>query len=209
MLSPQTDADFTQAIQDATRAGSEQAGNAVHMVADICERAARAGAEMLQTNVETAQQALQAGAEMAGRLAGSSVNQFGRVLGLSGDGTHTAAQQSSENIDAIVRSGAMIVEVTQSISRAWTDFARERIEQNFNRFDSLLRCRTPQDFAALQSKLLRDNLESFLQCARRVAEKSVHVADEFDPEGGGERGAYAGRRLRSKYPPAEPEALGR
>jgi hypothetical protein len=178
MLNPQTDADFTQAIQDATRAGSEQAGNAVQMVADICERAARAGAEMLQTNVETAQQALQSGTEMAARLAESSVNQFGRVLGLSADGTHTTAQQSSENIDAIVRSGAMIVEVTQSISREWTDFARERIEQNFNRFDSLLRCRTPQDFAALQSELLRDNLESFLQCARRVAEKSVHVADE-------------------------------
>ena len=68
---------------------------------------------------------------------------------------------------------------SQSISREWTDFARERIEQNFNRFDSFLRCRTPQDFAALQSELLRDNLESFLQCARRVAEKSVHVADEL------------------------------
>ena len=148
------------------------------MVADICERAARAGAEMLQKNVETAQQALQSGAEMAARLTESSVNQFGRVLGLSADGTHTAAQQSSENIDAIMRSSAMIVEVTQSISREWTDFARERIEQNFNRFDSLLRCRTPQDFAALQSELLRDNLESFLQCARRVAEKSVHVADK-------------------------------
>ena len=87
--------------------------------------------------------------------------------------------RSSENIDAIMQSSAMIIEVTQSISRQWTDFARERIEQNVNRFDSLLRCRTPQDFAALQSELLRDNLESFLQCARRVAEKSVQVADEL------------------------------
>ena len=61
----------------------------------------------------------------------------------------------------------------------WGGFnARSHIEQNFNRFDSLLHCRTLQDFAALQSELLRDNLESFLQCARRVAEKSVHVADE-------------------------------
>ena len=178
MLNPQTDTNVTQAMQDATRAGSEQAGHAVQMVADICERAARAGADMLQTNVETAQQALQSGAEMAARLTESSVNQFGRALGLSADGTHTATQQSSENIDAIMQSSAMIIEVTQSISREWTDFARERIEQNVNRFDSLLRCRTPQDFAALQSELLRDNLESFLQCARRVAEKSVHVADE-------------------------------
>ena len=121
----------------------------MQMVADICERAGRA-----------------------------AVNQFGRALGLSADGTHTATQQSSENIDAIMQSSAIIIEVTQSISREWMDFARERIEQNLNRFDSLLHCRTPQDFAALQSELLRDNLESFLQCARRVAEKSVHVADE-------------------------------
>jgi hypothetical protein len=178
MLNPRTDTDFAHAMQDTTRAGSEQAGNAVQVVADICERAARAGAEILRTNVETAQQVLQSGAEMAAQLTESSVNQFGRALGLSDDGTHTAAQQSSKNIDAIVRSGAMIVEVTQSISRQWTDFARERAEQNFNRFDSLLRCRTPQDFAAVQSDYLRDNLESFLQCARRVAEKSVQVADE-------------------------------
>ena len=37
------------------------------------------------------------------------------------------------------------------------------MEQNFNRFESLLRCRTPQDLAAVQSEFLRDNLESFLQ----------------------------------------------
>jgi hypothetical protein len=41
-----------------------------------------------------------------------------------------------------------------------------------------MRCRTPQDFAAVQSEFLRDNLESFLQCARRIAEKSMQMADE-------------------------------
>jgi gamma-glutamyl:cysteine ligase YbdK (ATP-grasp superfamily) len=92
MLNPRTDTDFAHAMQDTTRAGSEQAGNAVQVVADICERAARAGAEILRTNVETAQQVLQSGAEMAAQLTESSVNQFGRALGLSDDGTHTAAQ---------------------------------------------------------------------------------------------------------------------
>ncbi|MFZ0457152.1 MAG: phasin family protein [Rhodoplanes sp.] len=44
--------------------------------------------------------------------------------------------------------------------------------------DALLRCRSPQDFTAVQSELLRDNLESFLQCARRIAEKSMQMAEE-------------------------------
>jgi hypothetical protein len=68
--------------------------------------------------------------------------------------------------------------VTQSISREWVNFTRERMEQNFNLFDSLLRCRTPQDITAVQSDILRDSLESFLQFARRIAEKSMHMADE-------------------------------
>ena len=62
--------------------------------------------------------------------------------------------------------------------REWVNFTRERMEQNFNRFESLLRCRTPQDLAAVQSEFLRDNLESFLQCARRIAEASMQMADE-------------------------------
>lgn len=52
------------------------------------------------------------------------------------------------------------------------------VARSVKRFDSLLRCRTPQDFAAVQSEFLRDNLESFLQCARRIAEKSMQMADE-------------------------------
>lgn len=84
----------------------------------------------------------------------------------------------SDNIDAIIHSSSVLAEVTQSISREWANFARERMEQNFNRFDALLRCRTPHEFAAVQSELLRDNLESLLQCSRRIAEKSMQMAEE-------------------------------
>ena len=72
----------------------------------------------------------------------------------------------------------MLAGVTQSISREWVNFIRERMERNFNRFESLLRCRTQQDLAAVQSEYLRDNLESFLQCSRRIAETSMQIADE-------------------------------
>ena len=91
---------------------------------------------------------------------------------------HKAAQKSSDNLDAIVQASSKLAGVTQSVSREWVNFTRERMEQNFNRFESLLRCRTPQDLAAVQSEFLRDNLESFLQCARRIAEASMQITDE-------------------------------
>ncbi|MGZ8329714.1 MAG: phasin family protein [Rhodoplanes sp.] len=177
MLNPQTD-NVTQAVQEATREGVEQADRIVKISTDVSERAARAGTEILQRNAETVQEALQSSAEIAARLTEKSADQFSRVFGISGEEAHKAAQKSSDNIDAIIHSSSVLAEVSQSISREWVNFTRERMEQNLNRFDSLMRCRTPQDFAAVQSEFLRDNLESFLQCARRIAEKSIQMADE-------------------------------
>ncbi|MGZ9089207.1 MAG: phasin family protein [Rhodoplanes sp.] len=176
MLNPQTD-NVTQAVQEATREGVEQADRIVKISTDVSERAARAGTEILQRNAETVQEALQSSAEIAARLTEKSADQFSRVFGISGEEAHKAAQKSSDNIDAIIHSSSVLAEVSQSISREWVNFTRERMEQNLNRFDSLMRCRTPQDFAAVQSEFLRDNLESFLQCARRIAEKSKINAD--------------------------------
>lgn len=177
MLNPQTD-NVTQAVQEATREGVEQPDRIVKISTDVSERAARAGTEILQRNAETVQEALQSSAEIAARLTEKSADQFSRVFGISGEEAHKAAQKSSDNIDAIIHSSSVLAEVSQSISREWVNFTRERMEQNLNRFDSLMRCRTPQDFAAVQSEFLRDNLESFLQCARRIAEKSIQMADE-------------------------------
>ena len=177
MLNRQTD-EVTEAVQETTREGAEQAGRIAQISTDVSERAARAGTEILQRNVETLQEALQSSAEIAARLTERSADQFGRVFGVSGEAAHEAAQKSFDNLDAIIQSSSVLAEVTQSISRKWVDFARERLEQNLNRLESLLLCRTPQDITAVQSEILRDNLESFLQCARRIAKISMQVADE-------------------------------
>lgn len=177
MLNPQAE-NATHAMQEAAQQGAEQAGRIVQISSDASERAARAGTEILQRNAETLQETLQSSAEMAARLTERSADQFGRVFGLSGEEAHKAAQKSSENLDAIMHSSAVLAEVSQSVSREWVNFTRERMEQNFNRLEALMRCRTPHDFAAIHSEFWRENLESFLQCARRVAEKSMQMADE-------------------------------
>ena len=177
MLNPQPD-NMNKAVQEATREGAEQADRNVQLSTDASDRAARAGTEILQRNAETIQEALQSTTEIAARLMERSADQLGRVFGISGDEAYKAAQKSSDNLDAILQSSSVLAEVSQSISREWVNFTHGRMEQNFNRFESLLRCRTPQDLAAVQSEFLRDNLESFLQCARRIAEASMQMADE-------------------------------
>jgi hypothetical protein len=67
MLNPQPE-NVTQAVQEATREGAEQAGRIAQISTDVSERAARAGTEILQRNVETVQEALHSIAEITARL---------------------------------------------------------------------------------------------------------------------------------------------
>jgi phasin family protein len=39
-------------------------------------------------------------------------------------------------------------------------------------------CRTPQDFAAIQSDIMRETVETALESSRRIADISLKMADE-------------------------------
>jgi hypothetical protein len=142
------------------------------------DQAMRASVGMIQRNAETVQHTLQCGAKLAARMTERSAEQLGRAIGFSGEGAQKAAQKSSHNMEAIVQSGTVLTEITQRLCEEWADIARARMDRSFDRIDALLQCRTPQDFIALQSELLRDNIETFLGYARKAGEHSARVAAE-------------------------------
>jgi hypothetical protein len=47
-----------------------------------------------------------------------------------------------------------------------------------DRMNELIRCRTPQDVAVVQSDLVRDTINNALQSSRRMADVSLKVADD-------------------------------
>jgi hypothetical protein len=160
-----------------TEGSIEQAARASERTARASDQAMRASVEMIQRNAETVQHTLQCGAKLAARMTERSADQLGRAIGLSGEGAQKAAQKSSHNIEAVVHSGIVLSEITQRICEEWVDIARARMDRGFDRIDALFQCRTPQDFVALQSELLRDNMETFLGYARKAGEHSARVAE--------------------------------
>ena len=121
---------------------------------------------------------MRSGADLAAHLAERSAEQLARPTGVSGEEARKAMQKSSANIDAITQSGAVLTEVARGVASEWMGFTRELIELNFKRMASLSGARSPQEFAAIQSELVKDNLERFLGYARRSAESSMRLADE-------------------------------
>ena len=180
-----TEDSIEQAARASERTASEFAEGASRMkdaAARASDQAMRASVEMIQRNAETVQHTLQhtlqCGAKLAAQMTQRSADQFGRAIGFSGEGAQKAAQKSSHNIEAIVQSGMILSEITQRLSEEWADIARARMDRGFDRIDALLQCRTPQDFAALQSELLRDNMETFLGYAHKAGEHSARLVDE-------------------------------
>ncbi|MBV8799153.1 MAG: phasin family protein [Alphaproteobacteria bacterium] len=140
--------------------------------------AANAGADLFESSSGAVEQLWRSGLEMVSDVAGRSSSQVARSMGLADEKAHQATEQSSRNIDVIVQSSKAYADALQSFSREFTRFCRERLDHNIERMDALMRSRTPQEFFAAQSDLLRDNFEGILQSSRRVAQASVGVTDE-------------------------------
>lgn len=174
----QAERETTEATKDTARKMAEETSRAARTAADAGAGAARAGADMVQRNTETAQHAWESGSKMASELVEQSMQRFARTFGIAGDNAQQATQQSARNVESIVQSGTIIAGGMQSISRELIDFARKRMEQNLQIADTVMGSRTPQEFIAAQSNLVRDNLEDFVRSMRRIAEISVQMAEE-------------------------------
>ncbi len=168
----------TQAARETGRKGAEQAGRVTQAAVDANGQVARAGAEIMQRNAETVHHALQSSADMMAKLAEKSTAQLSRAMSVSGDEAQKAVQQSSTNVVAVLHSGAAMAEATHNLWLEAANFARDVMEQNLAHFDHLLRCRTPQELVEFQSGALKDNFGGMLGYVRKVAERSMQMAEE-------------------------------
>jgi hypothetical protein len=94
------------------------------------------------------------------------------------DSIHRAFERTP--LGAMVQSGTVLSETAKRLFEEWTDIGRARIERGFARIEAFLQCRTPQDFAALQGELLRDNMETVASYARKAREHSTRLANEAE-----------------------------
>jgi hypothetical protein len=123
---------------------------------------------------ETLQTSFGAASEMARR----STNQALRLFNLPTGDAQGLAEQASENIRAVAQSSTVLARGVQDVSREWLELSQQRWQKNLDGLNALARCRSVADFVALQSSLLRDNLEQTLANSRRIASLTVQVADE-------------------------------
>ena len=170
-----------RAAEQTSRVGqavADQTSRAGQAAAEATEEVARASATLLKQNVETLQNAWRFGFEAATSVMGRSTEQFGRTLGFSGGGVEEATERSTRNSKALLHTGAATAKAMDGISREYFQMVRQQIEKNMDRMNQLWTCRTPQDFAAVQTDMMRETVETALESSRKIADMSVKMAEE-------------------------------
>jgi phasin family protein len=182
MANPHKDETGAQRVDEKLRQAGEKSAEQTRQMGqtaiDAGQDAARAGADLLQKNAETLQNSWRSGLDTTSALMGSSADQFSRALGLSGDGAQQAAERSARNTEVILCSSAVVGKCMTAISREYLEYVRRQTENNMQRMNDLWKCRTPHDFAALQTDLVRQSFEGALESGRRMANMSLKLADD-------------------------------
>ena len=142
------------------------------------EEVSKAGADLLSQNAEMMQNTWRFGVEAMTETMNRSTEHFGRTFGWTGDDAQQATERSVRNAQSMMESATAVSKGLNDISREYFQFARRQMEQNMDRMSELWRCRTPHEFAAVQSDLIRDTMTGVLENGRRVADMSLKVADD-------------------------------
>jgi phasin family protein len=196
MANPHQEDKSKQGMEDTTRragekafeqtsrvgqAAADQTARVGQAAADAGEEVARASAALLKQNVETLQNTWRSGLETATSVMGRSTEHFGRTIGVSGEGEQQAmkaTERSARNAQTLLYTSSAAAKVMGGMSQEYFKMVRHQLEKNMDHINELWSCRTPQDFAAIQSDMVRETVETALETSRRIADMSLKMADE-------------------------------
>jgi len=99
-----------------------------------------------------------------------------RVAELGLQAVREAADASTSAASAAQRSGSAVAECAQEITTAWTRYAEEVMRHTSEASRSLMRARTFNEMLEIQAKLLRDNMQAFLDQSVIIAESASRMA---------------------------------
>jgi hypothetical protein len=99
-----------------------------------------------------------------------------RLFEGGGERRRQATEASAAAASEALRSSSAIAGDAQEIAAAWARYAEEVMRHTSEASQALLRARTFSEMLEVQAKLLRDNLQSFLDQSAKIAETASRMA---------------------------------
>ena len=169
MANPQTDTHAREQTKRDEQAykNAEAARARVEMLADFRQRATEDAWKSMESSVDAASQGFQ-----------NAPDQFARTLGYSGEEGERLARQSGQDVEAITKFGTVLTQAYQDTLREWSGLAQRQFRRNLEGLSKLGQCRSVQDFATVQSGLIRESLQHVVEDSRLIVEISLKAVND-------------------------------
>jgi hypothetical protein len=136
--------------------------------AEASRAATEANTEILRTQIETAQQAVQSSVEAGISSFEGLTQSLTRAFGVANPNPDLA-EQSARNVQAVSRASSALAKGAQDASRTWFDLTQKALRTNLEAMGRLANCRSLQEVVNVQSNLLRDNLQQVIESGEAIA----------------------------------------
>ena len=146
---------------------SDTARKGVNKIVDLQEKAAETTKQVMQNSIETASQHTREAAD-----------RFSKTLGFSGQDSERLAWQSKQNIEAVTRCGTVLSQAFQDVSRSLFELGQKQFQRNLDGLTKLNQAKTVQEFATIQSDLMRESLQHMVQDSKAITETSARAVNE-------------------------------
>ncbi len=166
----------TDVGKETRRTADHQSAHTVHSMADATERTVRISADSARRGAESAEAMWREGTEAASRIGQRSMNQLSRIMGLSGEAARESIERTSGNMQAVLQSVSDFAGGLQDVTGEWMRCTQRQVEHNLDHMEELGQCRTLHDLLALQTQMVRENMETLLQGVQRTSERSTQIA---------------------------------
>jgi phasin family protein len=147
----------------------------------LSDEEAEAVAEQVQDEMASVEEAKRAEAKRA-REQIEIVQQVGddvtSTVQAGAEGAQVMARTMQDAMQTSLSTASELARGVQDVSREWFELSQKRLQKNLDGLSSLAQCRTVPDFMAVQTSLIRDNLEQTLDNSRRIADLTRQLADE-------------------------------
>ena len=164
--------------QAAVRRRSKQTARAARAGVDAGRGAARKSADLIERMSNTVQDDVwNSNTDIVSQIAERTMENYARALGFSAEPDQQATEQSVGNA-GFGQPSSIVAVGMNAISRELLEQTAEQMGQSLQAMNALVRSRSPQELFALQSDLLKGNLERFVHSSRRISEISMQTALE-------------------------------
>jgi hypothetical protein len=136
------------------------------------KRATRLSAEIGRQSIDGAERAM---TTAAGALAGASASSA-RGLEVSVRQMEQVAQQATQGLAAMAEYRAAATAAMHEGAQAWVGWAQESVAANVSSFQALLGCRSAPEIAAVQSRLVQEQISLLVAGSRRLSEAATRTS---------------------------------